>query len=84
MKSPIFDESGENKNTGKIIPIYPLTYGISQNTIRKIIENGVDEVYGNLDETIPDYIIEKYKLMNLSEAIKNIHFPKTKFYTSTI
>ena len=31
------DESGENKNTGKIIPIYPLTYGISQNTIRKII-----------------------------------------------
>ena len=34
MKSPIFDESGENKNTGKIIPIYPLTFGISQNTIR--------------------------------------------------
>ena len=48
MKSPIFDESGENKNTGKIIPIYPLTYGITQNTIRKIIENGVNEAYGNL------------------------------------
>lgn len=78
MKSPIFDESGENKNTGKIIPIYPLTYGISQNTIRKIIENGVQEVSGTLDETIPDYIIEKYKLMTLNEAIKNIHFPETK------
>ena len=78
MKSPIFDESGVNKNTGKIIPIYPLTYGISQNTIRKIIENGVDEVYGNLEETLPDYIIEKYKLMGLNDAIKKIHFPDNK------
>ena len=78
MKSPIFDESGINKNTGKIIPIYPLTYGISQNTIRKIIENGVEEVYGNLVETIPDYIIKKYKLLDLNEAIKKIHFPDNK------
>lgn len=78
MKSPIFDESGENKNTGKIIPIYPLTYGISQNVIRKIIENGVNEVYGNLEETIPEYIINKYKLMNINDAIKKVHFPNNK------
>ena len=78
MKSPIFDESGENKNTGKIIPIYPLTYGITQNTIRKIIENGVNEVYGNLEETLPEYIINKYKLMEINEAMKMIHFPNNK------
>jgi ATP-dependent DNA helicase RecG len=78
IKSPIFDESGENKNTGKIIPIYPLTYGISQNTIRKIIENGVDEVYEKLDETLPDYILNNYKLMGINEAIKKIHFPENK------
>ena len=78
MKSPIFDESGENKNTGKIIPIYPLTYGISQNTIRKIIENGINEVYGHLEETLPDYILEQFKLMNINEAIKKVHFPDNK------
>ena len=78
MKSPVFEETGENKNTGKIIPIYPLTYGITQNTIRKIIENGVNEVNNKLDETLPDYIIERYKLMTLNEAIKNIHFPNRK------
>ncbi len=78
MKSPIFDESGENKNTGKIIPIYPLTYGISQNTIRKIIENGVSEAYGNLEETLPDYIRKKYNLLEINEAIKKIHFPENK------
>ena len=78
MKSPIFDESGENKNTGKIIPIYPLTYGISQNTIRKIIENGVNEAYGNLEETLPDYILEQYKLMDINNAMKKVHFPDNK------
>ena len=78
MKSPIFDESGVNKNTGKIIPIYPLTYGISQNTIRKIIENGVDEACGNLQETIPDYILKEYNLMGLNNAIRKIHFPENK------
>ena len=78
MKSPIFDESGENKNTGKIIPIYPLTYGISQNTIRKIIENGVNEAFGNLEETLPDYILEQYKLMDINNAMKKVHFPDNK------
>ena len=77
MNSPVFDEMGSNKNTGKIIPIYPLTYKLSQNIIRKIIENGIDEVYGNLEETIPEYIIEKYKFLGINEAIKKIHFPES-------
>ncbi len=44
MQSPVYEEAESNKNTGKIIPIYPLTYSLSQNTIRKIMENGVAEV----------------------------------------
>lgn len=75
MKSPVFDEDGKNRNTGKIIPLYPLTSGISQNVIRKIIENGINEVYRNLEENIPDYICKRYALMEINEAIKNIHFP---------
>ena len=76
MKSPVFDESGIDKNTGRIIPIYPLTSTLSQNTLRKIIENGIDEVYGSLEENLPDYILKKYDLLEINEAYKNIHFPK--------
>ena len=39
MNSPVFEEENKNKNTGKIIPLYPLTYNLSQNVIRQIIEN---------------------------------------------
>ena len=76
MISPVFDEDGKSNNTGKIIPIYPLTYQLSQNVLRKIIEAGLKEVDGNLSETLPDYLIKEYKLDEINEAINQIHFPK--------
>ena len=63
MTSPVFDEEGKSNNTGKIIPIYPLTYQLSQNTLRKIIEAGLKEVDGELTETLPKYLTV-YVLLN--------------------
>ena len=78
MNSPVFDEIENTNNTGKIIPIYPLTFSLTQNTLRKIIENGIQDVkqQGGLQETLPEYILEKYKLEKINEATNNIHFPK--------
>lgn len=76
MISPTFDEEGKNKNTGKIVPIYPLTYQLSQNTIRQIIENGLNMTKGYLGETLPDYLLKEYKLLSFEEASNKIHFPK--------
>ena len=76
MNSPVFDISTKQKNTGKIIPIYPLTYNLSQNTLRTIMENGMLEVNGNLQETLPDYILKENKLYDINTATKLIHFPE--------
>ena len=76
MNSPVFDQETTNKNTGKIIPIYPLTYNLSQNVIRTIMENGLKEINQSLTETLPEYILNGYKLENINKAIKDIHFPK--------
>lgn len=73
--SPVFDVEGKNKNTGKIIPIYPLTYRLSQNTIRQIIENGLKVVNYSLEETLPDYLIKDHHLYSINEATYKIHFP---------
>jgi len=75
MQSPIFELESAEKKTGKIIPIYPLTYNLSQNIIRKIIENGLNEVSGQLEETLPKYILETYGLYEINKAIEQIHFP---------
>ncbi len=76
LMSPVFDKGEQEKNTGRIIPIYPLTYKLSQNTIRKIMENAIQEVYGKLQETLPEYILKQYNLQEINEATKRIHFPE--------
>ena len=73
--SPVFDMEEKSQNTGRIVPIYPLTYNLSQNNLRKIIEAGIEQVYGKLLETLPEYILKEYKLQNINDAIKQIHFP---------
>lgn len=75
MTSPVFDEKDKKFNTGKIIPLYPLTYQLSQNVLRRIIESGLAEVEERLNETLPDYLLEEYDLQGINEAIKQIHFP---------
>ena len=78
MASPVFDANGISNNTGKIVPIYSLTYGITQFTLRKIIESALNEVDKNnaIVENLPDYILKKYNLYDRKTAIKEIHFPR--------
>ena len=75
MNSPVFDKIENVQNTGRIIPIYPLTYNLSQNNLRKIMEAAIQEVYEKLLETLPNYLLEEYKLENINDATKHIHFP---------
>ncbi len=79
MASPVFDDETSNKNTGRIIPIYPSTYKLSQNTLRNIIQNGLMEVKKEkgLEETIPEYIKKKYNLEEINKATWQIHFPES-------
>ena len=75
LSSPVFDLSQCNKNTGKIIPVYPLTSDIKSSLLR----NSIDEALKNIDmipEILSDYIVKKYNLMNYDSAIRKIHFPE--------
>jgi len=76
MNSPVFDSEHTNKNTGKIIPLYPLTYNLSQNVIRQIMENALKEVNEELKETMPEYLLKEYSLDDINKAIQGIHFPE--------
>ena len=77
MNSPVYDLPDSSKNTGKIIPIYPSTFKLPQSTIRRVIENGLSEVNGKLEETLPDYILKNYNICDINTAIYQIHFPST-------
>jgi len=76
MNSPVSDPEGENKNTGRIMPVYPTTKKLNENSLRQIVQNGLNMLDGNMPETIPEYIRSQYKLEDINEATMDIHFPK--------
>lgn len=78
ITSPIYEKEGESKRTGKIIPIYNLTNGLTNNEMLKIIHNVLGEYLTNIEESLPGYLIKKYSLMGIQDAIINIHFPESK------
>ena len=77
MNSPVFDSKDTNKHTGKIVPIYPTTFSLPQNTLRKIIENGLEQTYNGLEEYFPEYILNNYNLWNINDSVQKIHKPET-------
>ena len=70
MRSPIYDEIGQQKNTGKIMPIYPSTYKLSQKAIRKAVENSLKMVESKIEETLPDYLLSEYHLEGLETSLQ--------------
>ncbi len=65
---------GKTLHTGRIVPIYPTTQGITSKQIRLIMKKALDFVKYNF-EWLPDFLLKKYQLLNLNTAIKQIHFP---------
>lgn len=65
-------------STCKLMPVYPLTYGV----INKDIINTIKTIYTNekitIKEYLPKQIIEKYKLCSIDFAIRNLHIPQDK------
>lgn len=75
FNSPVFDAENEQKNTGKIVPVYPTTKGLNQTSIRQAIKNALALVNEKLEESLPEYIVKQYNLMSLEDATNQIHFP---------
>ncbi len=50
---------------------------LNSRAIEKLVANLRDLIKEPLPETLPEYIIEKNHLVSLTEALMNIHFPKT-------
>lgn len=65
-------------NFGRILPVYPLTDGISQKQIRKIWFSLIHQYADELVDSIPDDIRRKFQLLPINEAIKQIHWPGSK------
>jgi len=76
LQNPSYERMKEETvHTARLVPLYPLTEGITQKQIRFFI-NEIIEVSSAVTEWLPTDILEKIKVPSLSEALRGIHFPK--------
>ncbi len=66
------------KDTGRLVPIYPTTQGITSKYLRKIITRVIPKIQDKIFENLPSKIITNNQLISKQEAIIQIHFPKNK------
>ncbi len=79
MNNPVYeklDGSSSVLNTGRIVPIYALTEGLSQRRLRRVMANALKNYLSYLDDKLPDFIQNKYNFPDIKTAILGMHFPK--------
>ncbi len=49
---------------------------LNSTAVRKIIYTALQSLQSRIPETLPPFLIEKFSLMSLDEAIRTVHFPQ--------
>ncbi len=65
-------------HTGRLVPIYPETYGVSSKWLRSRLAPLIRQNLHLLRDWLPSVIKKKYRLLDLPTAIKQIHFPESR------
>ncbi|MBN1810816.1 MAG: ATP-dependent DNA helicase RecG [Anaerolineae bacterium] len=62
-------------HTARVVPVYPLTKGISTKWLRRLVKHSVDYWSKRLPDHLPASVRKEAGLMNLETAIVQAHFP---------
>lgn len=85
-ESPDFEIISENEllSNGRIVPVYSLTAKLSQKVIRSLINSVINDIVHQIEDFLPDDVINEYNLCSRKYAVKNIHFPESNeaFFSS--
>lgn len=73
----LLEEEEKLIHTGRIVPVYSLTDGLSGRLLRGIVNNTLQERAGQIEEFLPPRLLSKYKLPALPQALIDMHFPSS-------
>lgn len=64
-------------HTGRLVPVYPETYGISSKWLRSRIYPLLESSLASIEDFLPPETIKQFQLAKLNYALQKIHFPDT-------
>jgi len=74
----IVKENSDGTHTGRLVPVYPLTKGLAQRTLRNFVSKIVTQYSTSITEHLPEKIRKRNNLLPLADAIAQIHYPDGK------
>ena len=72
------DGPDEMLHTGRLVPVYPLTEGLTQRPFRRLMKRLVDGWADQIDDPLPERVRVGRALLPLPQAIRGAHFPETQ------
>ena len=77
---PIFSQFdyafGERDNELRILPVYPLTAGLSQKKLRTLTAYALETLGDQIVDDMPAAVREGYRLREKRELVRSIHYPE--------
>ena len=68
------DDDSESLSTGRIVGVYASTQGLSQAYLRRAVQRLLADL-APLPDHLPRSVVERYRLVPLDQALRDIHFP---------
>ena len=65
------------EHPGRIVPVYPLTAGLTQRDMERVTDAALAAVPGDWPDPLPEVLRAKYRLLDASDALAAIHRPQT-------
>jgi ATP-dependent DNA helicase RecG len=65
-------------HVGRIVPIYPLTKGITAPALRRAVFAALERLQGRIEDPLPPSILDQRTLPPLREALHDVHFPPSR------
>lgn len=78
MANPVVEKEGSRVLTGRIMPVYPLTAGVSQSLLARSVEQGLAACRELLPDVLPDEVRRAHGLCHIGYAYEHIHFPESE------
>ena len=71
----ILDGSDDLVHTGRLVPVYPSTQGLSQRVLRSLVKRALDATIDRVEEFLPPDLLHRTGLIGLPNAMRQIHYP---------
>ncbi len=71
--TPLLSEAHDLKHTGRLVPVYPETEGVTSKYLRFLMKPLLDTL--QVEDPLPPAIRKKYRFPSLGDALTAVHFP---------